>query len=342
VSSDTDAKRSYRFEGAPVTFICAHSLASSSRRRARILALGLLVFAADIAYADNLHTWQTGNQLTASDLNANFQQVRLLPMDSVYLLSGSGTFNATLVFQTATASAAGGATYTNNGATFTVTKALSAGTELHASGGNLPADSGVLTRASGTGDATIAFTAYRAPLYLRVTLTGSGAGGLNGEASGYYRGGGGGGAGATAFLTVAHPIGGYSYLVAAAGSPSAAGSATTFGPASASGGSNSTSATRGGAGGGASGGDLNIGGGAGTSGTLYSSAQGGAGGCGGSGGASFFGSGGSGAGSGAGESVVGGDGFAYGSGGGGGAATSSGSAGGSGAIGVIVIEQHYQ
>jgi hypothetical protein len=60
-----------------------------------------------------------------------------------------------------------GATYTNNSKTFTVIYA--AATKVYATGTGEPAASGTLTKASGTGDATIAFSAMtsKAELYMR-------------------------------------------------------------------------------------------------------------------------------------------------------------------------------
>ncbi len=70
------------------------------------------------------------------------------------LITGVGyTFTVT------SANATVGATYTNNGKTFTVLTTIAAETTLYASGTGSPAASGVLTKASGTGDATIAFSA---------------------------------------------------------------------------------------------------------------------------------------------------------------------------------------
>ena len=57
-----------------------------------------------------------------------------------------------------------GATYTNNGQTFTVLSAvISGGTTLICSGSGAPLASGTLTYASGTGPATISFTAESIP-----------------------------------------------------------------------------------------------------------------------------------------------------------------------------------
>jgi hypothetical protein len=70
-------------------------------------------------------------------------------------------WNATLYrFVVTSANATLGATYTNNGVTYTVLETITAGTSLKMSGSGLPLASGTLTRASGTGDATITFSTY--------------------------------------------------------------------------------------------------------------------------------------------------------------------------------------
>lgn len=93
------------------------------------------------------------------------------------MLSGSGNYNPTFFFGIAAGNATAGATYTNNSITFTVSNTISAGIILEMTGAGAPAPSGTLTKASGTGDATILFYAIRAPARLRVRLCGGGGGG---------------------------------------------------------------------------------------------------------------------------------------------------------------------
>ncbi len=62
-------------------------------------------------------------------------------------------------FTVTSASATAGATYTNNGVTYTVLATISSATTLYLSGNGAPAASGTLTKASGTGDSTITFSA---------------------------------------------------------------------------------------------------------------------------------------------------------------------------------------
>ena len=63
-------------------------------------------------------------------------------------------------FTVTSANATVGATYTNNGVTFTVLATISSGTTLLVSGVSAPGASGTLTKASGTGDATITFASF--------------------------------------------------------------------------------------------------------------------------------------------------------------------------------------
>lgn len=93
------------------------------------------------------------------------------------------------LFTCSSANATAGATYTNNGNTYTVLGTIASGTSLFTSQASAPLSSGTLTKASGTGDATITFSANvalgtyttpsspRTPLYLVVEGVGGGAGG---------------------------------------------------------------------------------------------------------------------------------------------------------------------
>lgn len=91
--------------------------------------------------------------------------------------AGTFTYHPTTVFTVVSANATIGATYTNNGVTFTVSRTIATGTRLEATGNGTALNSGTLTKASGTGDATITFTRSKQPLYLRIKMIGAGAGG---------------------------------------------------------------------------------------------------------------------------------------------------------------------
>lgn len=68
------------------------------------------------------------------------------------------TATSAYVFTVTSANATVGATYTNNGQTFTVTTTIASSVTLTCSGTGTPGASGTLTKASGTGDATITFS----------------------------------------------------------------------------------------------------------------------------------------------------------------------------------------
>lgn len=73
---------------------------------------------------------------------------------------GSIVSQPVIVFTCTSANATAGATYTNNGVTFTVQSTISAGTTLIVTTpSGLPTASGTLTKATGTGDATITYSA---------------------------------------------------------------------------------------------------------------------------------------------------------------------------------------
>jgi hypothetical protein len=112
------------------------------------------------------------------------------------LLTGTGTFNTTYLFQISSGNATAAATYTVGGVTYTVISTISAGVLLKASGNTAPPTSGTLTKTGGTGDATLTFNSVRAPLYMKVRAVGGGGGG-GGSASG----GNGGTGGTTTFGT---------------------------------------------------------------------------------------------------------------------------------------------
>jgi hypothetical protein len=106
--------------------------------------------------------------------------------------TANNTWNMNYVFFIATGSATAAATYTNNAVTFTVVSTVASGTEIRMTGAGDPTANGTLTKASGTGDATLTFYAMRKPLYIEVEGVGGGGGG-----SGSGAGSGNGGAGGT-------------------------------------------------------------------------------------------------------------------------------------------------
>lgn len=77
------------------------------------------------------------------------------------------------IFTVTAANATVGATYTNNGATFTVLSTIAGTTTLVSVGTGAPSASGTLTKASGTGDATITFSTSSHTIEVRAHCTGS-------------------------------------------------------------------------------------------------------------------------------------------------------------------------
>ena len=75
-------------------------------------------------------------------------------------------------FTVTAANATIGATYTNNTETFTVLATIAGGTSLTTSGTGSPSTSGTLTKATGTGDATIAFSVNSLNVITSTTATG--------------------------------------------------------------------------------------------------------------------------------------------------------------------------
>lgn len=143
-------------------------------------------------------SFKTGNDvLDDGDLTKLLAVTKsaILPLQPVTTryTTGSGTHNATYYFFIASGSATAAATYTNNGFTFTVKSTIAAGLVLEASGTGVPSVSGTLTKASGTGDATLTFYSVRAPLNMIVKMVGGGSGGAGGGSPGTYGAGGTGG-----------------------------------------------------------------------------------------------------------------------------------------------------
>jgi hypothetical protein len=125
----------------------------------------------------------------------------LPPIINTYT-SGSSTYSLPYIFFIASGNATSGATYTNNGNTYTVSTTISGGLVLTTTGNGSPNSSGTLTKASGTGDATITFYAVRAPSYLEVEVLGGGGGASGSGESGMGAGGSGGNSSfGTTFLT---------------------------------------------------------------------------------------------------------------------------------------------
>lgn len=116
----------------------------------------------------------------------------IAPVVNVFT-SSSGNYNLPYNFRIATGSATAGATYTNNSVTFTVVATVASAKAVIMTGNGAPLAAGTLTKASGTGDATLTFYAVRAPLYLEVEMVGGGGGGTGSSSDGTGTTGGNGG-----------------------------------------------------------------------------------------------------------------------------------------------------
>jgi len=81
-------------------------------------------------------------------------------VELVDMLLTRGVVATIYTFTVTSANATIGATYTNNSITFTVSATIASQTTLVTTGAGAPLTSGTLTRASGTGDTTITFSAF--------------------------------------------------------------------------------------------------------------------------------------------------------------------------------------
>lgn len=84
-------------------------------------------------------------------------------------------------FSVTSANATAGAVYSNNGVSLTVSSTIAGGTTLVCTGMGDPSSSGTLTKVSGTGDATIAFSSFTesTPIVMSRAATSSGAVGIS-------------------------------------------------------------------------------------------------------------------------------------------------------------------
>lgn len=331
--------------------VASSKLVNKAMRQSAFISSQVAQYVADKSGSDVLDDGNTTKLL--AQMNA-----ALLPLAPVFTkyTTGSGNHNATYIFFIASGNATAAATYTNNGVTYTVKDTVASGLQISMTGNGAPTVSGTLTKASGTGDATLTFYAVRAPLYLKVKLVGPGGGGSGSstQAANNYGAGGNGSAATTFGTSLLSGGAGAGGGGPGSGAGGAGGTASITAPAvgySANGGTGSDVVTFTTAPVNGSVGAVSPFGGAGKAG-VYTTGPGGAA-------VANTGSGGGGAGGPANGSAgsSGGAGgyveatlfnplsvYAYvvGSAGSAGAAGSSGAAGGAGAAGVILVEEHYQ
>lgn len=152
--------------------IASSKLVNKALRQASAVAAQFAQYLVNVTGQDALDDGSDSNLLGL--MNVAFQSAT---PDIQTILSGSGTYHITYIFQVTSATASVGATYTNNSATFTVKSTIAVGSTLYMTGTGAPAGSGTLTKATGTGDATISFVAVSAPRYLHIKMIGGGGGG---------------------------------------------------------------------------------------------------------------------------------------------------------------------
>lgn len=165
---------------------------ASSKFNNKALRQGTFVASQLAQYVTN----QTGVNVVDDGVTTNFLYQltsALQPLPAIYTsyASGSGTFNLSYVFFINSGSATAGATYTNNAVTYTVSATIASATQVTMTGNGAPTLSGTLTKASGTGDATLTFLAVRAPKKVIAELVGAGGGGGGGGTTGGTAGAGG-------------------------------------------------------------------------------------------------------------------------------------------------------
>jgi hypothetical protein len=122
-----------------------------------------------------------------------------IPLSMQKFLSGSGTYNLNYQFIITSGSATAAATYTHNSVTYTVNSTVASSTRVIMSGSAAPLTSGTLTKASGSGDATITFSQVLSPKYIEIEALGAGGGGGGSSTTAANNGGTGGTGGTTTF-----------------------------------------------------------------------------------------------------------------------------------------------
>lgn len=136
-----------------------------------------------VQWGGDIYTW-TGSGWTKF-LNPNNigSLLSYLTPCSISYLTGSGTHRSSYWFSVLSANATVGATYTNNGVTFVVVRSISGGTQLllRATTVGSSTSNGVLTRATGTGDVSINFSSFKAPVYSILEFCGTGGTGGSGN-----------------------------------------------------------------------------------------------------------------------------------------------------------------
>lgn len=152
--------------------IASSSFNNKALRQANFVSSNIAQMMSDFTGVDVLD-----DTVTAKFLATLKAAVQILPSKVTTYLTGSGTHNIAYYFFIASGNATAAATYTNNAITFTVVGTVAAATLVQMTGSGAPSLSGTLTKTTGTGDSTLTFYAYRAPISLKVKMVGGGGGG---------------------------------------------------------------------------------------------------------------------------------------------------------------------
>ncbi len=158
--------------------VASSKLVNKATRQSAFVVSQISQFVSDktgLNVLDDADTAKLLAQITAA--------VSVMPSVFTKYTSGSGSHNLTTYFMCAAGNAGIGATYTNNGNTFTVSNTIAGTTLLTTTASGAPQTSGTLTKATGSGDATIIFYAVRVPSSMEVVCVGAGAGGSGGGGS---------------------------------------------------------------------------------------------------------------------------------------------------------------
>lgn len=207
--------------------VASAKLVNKALRQSAYIVSQLAQFFADKTGADLL------DDATPAKLLAEINGA-ILPFAPIttYRTSGTGTHYLSYIFAIVAGSATIGATYTHNSFTYTVSETIASGLFLTAVGTGTPLASGTLTKSTGTGDATLTFRAYRAPIALVVNGKAGGGGGGGSSTSAVSTGTGGTTGSTTSFGSLASASGGVGGEGVGGGySPGAGGGVTITAPA---------------------------------------------------------------------------------------------------------------
>ncbi len=184
--------------------VASSSLNNKALRQGSTMASVMAQIAANFVGTDMLDNQNSSDHaIPAALLGAMTAALKRHSPTITSYLSGPGNHNLSYKFQIAqpVVNPTAGATYSDGTTTYTV-KVTVTGTQHDASGSATPAAvSGTLAKLSGTGDATLTYYAYRAPLFLHVRLVGGGGGGSGSSTAAGLNGGDGGSGGNSTFGT---------------------------------------------------------------------------------------------------------------------------------------------